>query len=86
MPEIIIQHNQDPPFTFTEKDVVIVTHDSGESQLVKTDATIVMPNVVMSASYQSQIDSINAQLPVKDFEVIGTTNLLANYLLNRGTL
>lgn len=86
MSNIIIQHNQDPPFTFTEKDVVIVTHDSGEPQLVKTDALIVMPNVVMSASYQQQIDDINAQLPVKDVEVIGETDLLANYLLNRGTL
>lgn len=86
MSNIILQQTQTAPFSFNEKDVVIVTHDSGEPQLVKTDALIVMPNVVMSASYQSQIDSINAQLPVKDFEVIGTTNLLANYLLNRGTL
>lgn len=62
MPEIIIQHNQDPPFTFTEKDVVIVTHDSGEPQLVKVDATIAMPDATVLVSYQSQIDNITTQL------------------------
>ncbi len=85
-PDVILQQNQQPPFSFTAKDVVIVTHDTGEPQLVKINAVIVMPDVSMSVSYQQQIDAIAAQLPARDTTTIADTDYLANYLLHRGQI
>ncbi len=85
-PDVILQQNQQPPFSFTAKDVIIVTHDTGEPQLAKINAVIVMPDVSMSVSYQQQIDSLAAQLPAKDTTTIGETDLLASYLLQRGNI
>lgn len=62
MNTIILQQAQSPPFSTAEQDVVIVTHDTGKPQLIKTDAVIVMPDVVTLGSYQSQIDNITSQL------------------------
>lgn len=65
----------------------IINRTRGTVETLNTVSHLkISPATVPHVGYQTQIDDINAQLPVKDVEVIGTTDLLANYLLNRGIL
>lgn len=65
----------------------IINRTRGTVETITTVSHLkISPAGVPAVGYQQQIDDLNAQLPVKDVEVISETDLLANYLLNRGAI
>lgn len=84
---IIVDSKANKPITVVRQGHYVVQHSNGQDQVIHTTAHVtIAPATVPAVGYQQQIDVINAQLPTKDTTTIGETDLLANYLLNRGIL
>lgn len=63
----------------------IINRTRGTVETITTVSHLkISPAGVPAVGFQQQIDDIAAQLPVKDNEVVDTTDFLAHYLLDRG--